>query len=183
VTRRHREAIGWLGALVVIVAALSVGAFAERPPRTDADRVRALAEQVACPTCAGQAVAFSNAPLAESIRLEIARQVDAGRTDEQVLAFLVERYREEVLLRPPAAGMSSLVWVLPVVAAIGGVAALAATFRRWRREEVTASDSDRRLVAAYLAEVDERYLAEADERYLAEVDERYLAEVEERREG
>ena len=79
-----RRAASWLAALVVAAAAFLYGAVAEGPPSTNADRVRDLAEDFACPVCAGQSVAESDVPVAREIRRQIAVWVDEGRSDAYV---------------------------------------------------------------------------------------------------
>ena len=89
---------------------------------------------------------------AQDIRDEIARQVRAGRTDDQVRAFIAERIGEQYLLTPSAGGLGGLTWALPVVALVLGFGALGFAFAKCRREMAVAPDDvDRALVAAALA--------------------------------
>ena len=112
-----------------------------------------LSEEIACPVCEGESVAQSNAPAALNIRREIARSVDAGRTDDEIRAYLARQYGEEQLLRPRGEGLSALVWVVPVVAVVlaagrsgARLPALGAT-----ADSPAPSDEDRELVARFLA--------------------------------
>jgi cytochrome c-type biogenesis protein CcmH len=110
-----------------------------------------LSEEIACPVCGGESVAQSNAPAAINIRSVISQQVDAGRTDDEIRAYLARQYGEDQLLRPRGEGVSALVWVLPVVAVVAAAAGLVVAFRRWSHGTVPApSDEDRELVARFL---------------------------------
>ncbi len=142
-----RRALVWLCLLAVGLSSLVVATQAEGPPRTNQDRVRALSEDVACPTCDGQSVAESNAVIALEIRRDIQRRVDAGDSDAQVTEALISAYGESIDLRPSSGGLVGLVWTVPVVLMVFGFAALFAVFRRWRSIELEgASDSDVALV-------------------------------------
>src|SRR4029079_10550100 len=115
-------------------------------PRTQSERIDGIARTIRCPTCAGESVFESKSAAAENIRNEIARQVAAGNTDNQIRRFLADRYGDDVLLVPSASGVGALVWVLPVVVAVLAVGGLALAFRRWRRDdepEGELSDGDR----------------------------------------
>jgi len=148
---RHRQAVAWAVLAVVVATALVIGTTGSRAPTQPAQRARALAEEIACPQCAGESVAQSSAPAAVNIYREIERQIEDGRSDDEIRGFLAQQFGEDVLLRPSATGPGALVWALPVVVAIVAAAALAVTFRRWRQDEaLTPTDEDRVLVAAYL---------------------------------
>jgi len=142
-----RRSLVWLCLLAAALSALVVSTQLEGPPRTNEDRVRSLSEDFACPTCDGQSVAESNAVVAQEIRREIRRQVDDGRTDEQITDALVASYDESIDLRPRSGGVVGLIWTVPVVVMVFGFAALASVFRRWRlTEPQSASAEDVELV-------------------------------------
>ena len=163
VTRRFRWArnrgvtrrlLAWLGVVVIGGSAFLFGAVDEGPPRTDADRVYDLAKSFGCPVCDGQSVAESDSVVARNIRQQIARDVDDGRSDETIIAELEAAFPGNDYT-PAASGLSSLVWILPVVAGAGALAGLVVVFRRWRREiELGASPADERLVAEFRSEAD-----------------------------
>ncbi len=149
---------GWLrrwgpwAAMGVVVVVTLVVASGRDQPRTNAERIDAVAETIKCPTCKGESVLSSQAVAAQDIRDEIARQVRAGRTDDQVRAFIADRIGEQYLLTPSAGGLGGLTWALPVVALVLGFGALGFAFAKWRRELALApDDDDRALVAAALA--------------------------------
>ena len=148
---RRLLALSWALLLLVGTVALAVGSFAEGAPRTDAERAARLGTRFACPVCDGESVAESSAPVARNIRAEIRRQVDAGRTDDEIADLLAAQYGEQVLFTPPSDGLAGLVWILPVVATGAAGAGLAVAFMRWRdRPAAAPTDDDRRLVAEAL---------------------------------
>ncbi len=142
-----KKSIIWLCLLAAFLSALVVSTQVDGPPRTNEDRVRALSEDFACPTCDGQSVAESEAVVAQEIRRDIRRRVDEGETDGQITDALVAAYDESIDLRPRSGGVVGLIWIVPVVVMVFGFAALAAVFRRWKDAATqTASDHDIELI-------------------------------------
>ena len=141
---------GWRPYLLlvpVLGVALFVGARRDAGPPTAAARTTAIAAEVRCPTCEGLSAAESDTPASLAIRQEIRRRVDAGQSDAEIRAYLVSRYGKDILLKPEATGVASLVWLLPVAVGICALGGLALAFRRWRaRPQVEVSPEDRRLV-------------------------------------
>ena len=133
------RAAGWIAALAVATAAFVYGAVEQGPPKTNADRVRALAEDFACPVCAGQSVAESDVPVAREIRRQIAVWVDEGRSDGYVRDQLVAAYDTDIDYNPSGSGITSLVWILPVLAG-GGIATVVVTMLRPGRGAARATD-------------------------------------------
>jgi cytochrome c-type biogenesis protein CcmH len=132
---------------LVLVAAFAFGVTDGRAPRTEADRVRAIAQEVRCPTCESLSAAESDAPAAQAVRDEIRTRLRDGQSKGQILAFLASRYGDGILLRPESSGVAGLVWVLPVVVGLMAIAAVVAALRRWRSPplapELTADDRAR----------------------------------------
>ena len=113
-----RRRLTWLLVLVVAVGSLVVSEVAERPALTNADRVRDLAGDFACPVCQGQSLGESDVPIARTIRSTIRTMVDRGRTDGEIRSMLVDRFGENIDYMPSGDGLVGLVWVLPVM--VGG---------------------------------------------------------------
>ena len=134
-----RRAWGWAAVAVVAAGAWLYGAVAPGPPRTNADRVRALAENFACPVCAGQSVAESDVPVAREIRRQIGIWVDEGRSDGYIRDELVAAYDADIDYNPSGAGLTGLVWVLPVAAGVGAAGALTVMFHRRRTAAAAAT--------------------------------------------
>ncbi len=137
----------WLAMAAVLVVALVIGAQGRSGPMTQAERVKHIASEIRCPTCRNQSAAESDAAAAKAVRDEIQRRVQAGQSDGEIVAFMVSRYGDDILLKPQGSGVASLVWVLPVVAVVVALAGLGIAFRRWRaRPGVKVSEEDRALV-------------------------------------
>lgn len=96
---------------------------------------RALMAEVKCLVCQGESIAESNADYAADLRRLVRERVAAGDSPEQVRAYLVERYGDWVLLKPPVKPETYLLWAAPLLfLAAGGVAAWR-MFRRTRLKE------------------------------------------------
>lgn len=149
---------GWALLALVAVALIAVGAGRDRGDRTPGDRIDSLERQLACPVCDGESVFESRNRASNNIRNRITELVNAGNaSDDEIVANLRRTYGEGILLLPRSDGVELVVWVLPVAAAVAGLAGLVVVFRRWRAAGATdagPTDDDRDLVAAALDEMD-----------------------------
>jgi len=135
--RRPRPWIGLGFLLVVLAVALAIGGgLGSGGHPTDAQRAAALDSELKCPSCDDLSVADSSASAAVAVRHEVAHLVGEGRTDQQIEDSLASQYGPTILLRPPASGLTSLVWIVPAVAGAAAVAALGVLF--WRRSREMA---------------------------------------------
>lgn len=128
---------------------------ASRPtaPRSDGQRVTAIAAELRCPVCQGLSVADSDSETARDIRTDITRRVTAGETPAEIRDAYVARYGEWILLRPERSGFTSLVWLVPPLAAAGGTAGLIIALWRWRHQRhYKPSQADVDLVARAMSE-------------------------------
>ena len=88
----------------------------------ESERFRRLALELRCLVCQNQTLADSNAPLAQDLRNEVVRLIASGRDDPAIKTFLVDRYGEFVLYRPPVSARNALLWLGPfLLLAIGGI--------------------------------------------------------------
>jgi cytochrome c-type biogenesis protein CcmH len=104
-------------------------------------RARALSRELRCMVCQNQSIDDSEAPLARDLRLLVRERIASGDSDKQVLDFLVSRYGEFVLLKPPLEEHTLILWLLTPVVLIGGGAGLWLYNRkRWasRSDDLTA---------------------------------------------
>jgi cytochrome c-type biogenesis protein CcmH len=120
VTPRRAWVVLALAPVVVLAAAL-LGRTGGGAPASIEDRVQAIAAGLRCPVCQNLSVADSPSRLAGEMRREIDAQVRAGRSDEEIRAFFVDRYGEWVLLEPTRRGLNLLPWLVPVVGLLGGL--------------------------------------------------------------
>lgn len=114
-----------LFALLLLTAA---SAWAQEPPRFDDPeqeaRYKHLTTELRCTVCQNQNLADSDAPLAQDLREEIYSMMLAGRSDDEIKTFMVERYGDFVLYRPPVQGNTFALWVIPGVLLFGGAVTL-----------------------------------------------------------
>jgi cytochrome c-type biogenesis protein CcmH len=97
-------------------------------------RVAALAQELRCLVCQNETLADSSAPLAEDLKREIREQLRAGATERQVIDFMVARYGDFVLYRPPLKASTAPLWAGPFALLAGALAGLALWLRRRRPE-------------------------------------------------
>ncbi|HEX9272202.1 MAG TPA: cytochrome c-type biogenesis protein, partial [Candidatus Binatia bacterium] len=95
------------------------------------DQTRAIAQELRCVVCQNLSVADSPSEMAQQMRGVVREQLQAGKTPQEVKDFFVSKYGEWVLLAPKTQGFSLLVWVLPFVVLIAGVALGLWFIRRW----------------------------------------------------
>jgi cytochrome c-type biogenesis protein CcmH len=134
----------YLQALVVIAALAPVAltlmpltsvAFAVEPNEMLSDpvleaRARALSKGLRCLVCQNESIDDSGAPLAHDIRVLVRERIKAGDSDQQVLDFLVARYGEFVLLKPPLSWHTVALWGLPPGLLLIGIAVMIVLARR-----------------------------------------------------
>jgi cytochrome c-type biogenesis protein CcmH len=124
-------------ALVILLAALAGPALAVTPDEIMKDpvleaRARHLSQELRCMVCQNQSIDDSDAPLAHDLRVLVRDRLAKGDSDQQVLNFLVARYGDFVLLKPPLQFDTLLLWGLPPAALLAGLAALMMMARRRR---------------------------------------------------
>jgi cytochrome c-type biogenesis protein CcmH len=103
-------------------------------------RARELSQELRCLVCQNQSIDDSAAPLAHDLRVLVRERLKAGDSNRQVLDFLVTRYGEFVLLKPRFELHTLLLWGLPPLALIGGIAGLFLAMRRRKTQAVESSE-------------------------------------------
>ena len=127
--------------LALMLCAAAAFAQAARPIAEDEvveRRLNAIAEELRCLVCQNESLAGSRAELALDLRRQIREQIRAGRTDDEILAYMTDRYGDFIRYRPPLKGTTLALWVGPFVllaAAAGGLA----WYVRRRRARTTAA--------------------------------------------
>lgn len=114
---------------------LAAPAFAADPAEMLKDpkleqRAEKLGKELRCLVCQSESIEDSNADLARDLRIIVREQIQAGSTDEQVKKFVVDRYGDYVLLRPPFKASTLVLWVGPFVLFVLGLVAVWAFYRR-----------------------------------------------------
>ena len=113
------------------------------------DQARAIAQELRCVVCQNLSVADSPSEMAQQMRGIIREQLAAGQNPQQIKDFFVSKYGEWVLLAPTTHGFSLLVWVLPFVVLVFGIALGLWFMRRWsaRKRDHKARDANAELLA------------------------------------
>src|SRR5438067_7280981 len=97
------------------------------------ERMKNLTKQLRCLVCQNETLADSQAPLAEDLRREIREQIKNGKTDQEIMAYVSQRYTDFVLYNPPVKATTYLLWFGPFVLLLLGTALLYRYVKR-RRE-------------------------------------------------
>ncbi len=146
--------------LLALLLLLAPTALAVEPGERLSDpaletRARALSQELRCLVCQNQSIDDSSAPLARDLRVLVRERLSAGDDDAAVRSYLVARYGDFVLLRPPVKPETWALWFAPpLTLLVGAAVALLAYRRRRARPAVPAalSESERARVAALLDE-------------------------------
>lgn len=142
---------GLVRGIAAVVAACCFGFAwaAEEPPKAQpvgdpAIEARALklGHELRCLVCQNQSIAESNAELAHDLMNQVREQLAAGKSEEEVRAYLVARYGDFVLYQPPLKASTVALWAGPFVLALAGVLALWRVLRRRSREEMPALSAE-----------------------------------------
>jgi len=96
-------------------------------------RFERVIRDLRCLVCRSESIADSNAPLAADLRREVETLMRAGRSDEEIYEFMTERYGDFVLLQPPVAPRTWLLWAGPALFLAGGIAVVLVVVRRRAR--------------------------------------------------
>ena len=148
-----------LGAVLVLVCLLVGNALALQPNEVLKDpaleaRARALSKDIRCLVCQNQSIDDSNADLARDLRVLVRERLQKGDSDPEILDFLVKRYGDFVLLKPPVKVSTYLLWYGPIGILILGVIGLIVFFRNRRvvpaRTTAGLSADEEKRIAALL---------------------------------
>jgi cytochrome c-type biogenesis protein CcmH len=123
-------------------------------------RARIISQDLRCLVCQNQSIDDSAAPLARDLRLLVREQLKAGRTDQEVIAFIVDRYGEFVLLRPQFELHTAVLWIGPFVILLLGALALFA--KAWRNRRLSSLEQSSASEAALTTEERQRLLQIAE---------------------
>lgn len=145
--------LGWSLCAGAAIDTYQFGSDAER------ERYRTLTEELRCPKCQNQNIADSNSPIAMDLRAEIYRMLEQGRSDDEIVDHLVERYGDFVRYKPPVNDKTLILWYGPfALLGLGVVAVLAIVLRKRRAgrapEDRTLSEAERQRLAQLLENKD-----------------------------
>jgi len=113
-------------------------------------RVSQLSHELRCLVCQNQSLAESNAPLAQDLRNQIREQIAAGKSDQDVVDFMVQRYGDFVLYRPPFKASTLFLWAGPFLFLVLGLFFLFRFLRNRRVPAPQLSEAERATAAKLL---------------------------------
>ncbi|HIZ49617.1 MAG TPA: cytochrome c-type biogenesis protein CcmH [Candidatus Pseudomonas excrementavium] len=125
--------IRWLGFLLALsLAPLTLAAIDTYEFETEAQRQQfyQVSSELRCPKCQNQNIADSDAPIAMDLRREVYRMVTEGKSDQQILDFMVSRYGDFVRYKPALTPATMVLWFAPAVLLLGGFIFLLVLLRR-----------------------------------------------------
>ena len=131
-----------MAALIVVAWWMAAAAAAWGDDALDA-RLKLLETQLRCLVCQNQTLAESNAPLAEDLRREVRELAAAGKSDDAIRTYLVARYGDFVLYKPPVKPETYLLWFGPFMLLVAGILVWLAVLRRRSRMPRSADDETR----------------------------------------
>jgi len=139
----------------ILLMMATANAFAVEPSELLADqkleaRARAISAGLRCLVCQNQSIDDSAAPLAKDLRVIVRERLVAGDSDDAVRNYLVERYGEFILLKPPLNMGTILLWGTPPAILLIGALALLLRARRRQADPAELSEDERRKLAAIL---------------------------------
>ena len=97
-------------------------------------RYEAINRELRCLVCQNQTIADSNATLAQDLRREVREMIAAGKTDDEIRDFMIERYGDFVLYRPRMTAQNFLLWAAPALLLLGGAVAVVRVVRKRTQE-------------------------------------------------
>lgn len=148
---------GLMRSLILVAALIATPVFAVQPDEILKDpvleaRARELSKGLRCLVCRNENIDDSNADLARDLRLLVRERLVAGDSNDQALAFIVDRYGEYVLLNPTSKGANLILWIAgPALLLVGGAIAFSYLRRRQNASERAPEN---------LSEEEEKRLAE-----------------------
>lgn len=156
-----RPRCGWLMLLALcwglLLASPAVQAGEAAPASADPaleQRVQRVASELRCLVCQNETIAASNADLAVDLRGQIREQLSAGRSEREILDYMVQRYGDFVLYKPPVKPVTWLLWGGPFVLLLAMVAWLWRMLRRRQTAAAPLSEDELRRARQLLGEPD-----------------------------
>lgn len=143
-----------LGLLLLSFSSFAAIEVHEFDNDVDRKRYQTFIDEMRCPKCQNQNLSGTNSPIAEDLRRELVFMIKDGKSDKEIVDFMVERYGEFILYRPRLSASTVLLWGAPIFLLISGVVMLLLIVRKRRRLEVEVdaglSSADRERLASLL---------------------------------
>ena len=149
-------------ALLVVASILTPHQLiAKEAVPTELDRVQQkraveLSEHLRCLVCQNQTIADSNAELAQDLRRQVREQIEQGRSDSEIIGFMVQRYGDFVLYKPPVKVTTLLLWFGPGLLLLVGIGVMVRNVRTRRRAEPALNEEERARAGALLLDITDK---------------------------
>lgn len=124
-----------LGLLLVSLASKAAIEVHEFKSEIDRQRYQSFIDEMRCPKCQNQNLSGSDSPIAMDLRRELYLMIDQGKSDQEIVNFMVERYGEFILYRPRLSPATLLLWAAPILLLVIGALLLWLIVRRRRQLE------------------------------------------------
>ena len=139
----------------LLLAASAASAQVQEAPLVQANpelekRVMALSEELRCLVCQNQTLADSHAELAMDLKQQVREKLASGMSDKDVVDYMVERYGDFVMYRPPMKGTTFLLWFGPFVLLVGGILVLVRKLSRRQVNQADLPDNELKRAASLL---------------------------------
>jgi len=144
--------------LLLLLASVSAVAVIEIAPLSSAEleaRYRELLAELRCPKCQNQNLADSDSPIAADLREQVRALLEEGKSDDEVVAYLVDRYGDFVRYRPAVQSNTLVLWFGPAVLGVLALLAIVLVVRAYRRPRSATpdlSEAERRRLQQLLTE-------------------------------
>jgi cytochrome c-type biogenesis protein CcmH len=140
VTRSLCHALAAFVFAAFVLAGFAAPSLAVRPDEMLSDpaleaRAEAISRDIRCVVCQSESIEESDADIAHELRVIVREQLKAGASDDQVRAYLVARYGDFVLLKPPFKAKTALIWTGPFLLLLGAGLGIYLYYRRAKRVE------------------------------------------------
>lgn len=147
--RRLLAHVAVLATLLCLMGAIDAYQF---PDAATAERYRNLIAELRCPQCLNTNLAGSDAMIAQDLRREVHRLLLEGKSDDEILDYMYERYGDFILYRPRFTAGTALLWILPPALLVAGFACVVVMVRRGRNRNTALSTADRARLAELTGE-------------------------------
>ena len=166
--RQKRTLFLLLGIVALVAAFWSLLSLNVSAHKTLDQRVYEVGSQLKCPVCQSESVADSPSLIAQQMRGVIRQQLQAGRSEQQVMQYFINTYGEQIAWSPPWQGFTLLAWLVPIVLILVGAGLLFLTLREWRMVAPASVDEDEKVLADLDESEMERYRMQLEQELAAD---------------
>lgn len=166
--RQRRTLFLLLGIIALVAAFWSLLSLNVSAHKTLDQRVYDVGSQLKCPVCQSESVADLPSLIAQQMRGVIRQQLQAGRSEQQVMQYFINTYGEQIAWSPPWQGFTLLAWLVPIALILIGAGLLFLTLREWRTIAPKSEDEDERVLGDLEEPEMERYRMQLEQELAAD---------------